>query len=128
MRYILLAIILAVHIQACSTTTSVEDNYSCSGFDDCVQSITQRVSENSEWICDKKSNNKLVKVLTNMDRKGNIIDIKLMASSGDSEFDEQSKIAVQNSAPFLELATFTESEYEKASEIIFTFVGNKPTE
>jgi TonB family protein len=99
--------------------------YKCKGLNSCAQSMMLRVREKAKWICDKKSNDKVVIISSKLSDLGEVIDIKVKSSSDDKEFDLAAIQAVKNSAPFRELGSLSAEELIKAKNINFKFVGNK---
>ncbi len=84
----------------------------------------QRVREKSKWICDQKSTDKVVVVESSFTKLGEIVEMKLTSSSGDSEFDDAAFKAIESAAPLVELTMLNNKDFEEASVISFKFVGN----
>lgn len=124
MKKIVLGSLLFLTLLGCSTANVVSPVANCS-FSECVSSITGKVQANAKWICDEKSNDKTVKVASVFNRDGSLVSAGIATSSGDIEFDNAAIAAVKSSSPLVELANMSDGDFEKASEIVFTFVGNK---
>ncbi|MBS3796952.1 TonB family protein [Pseudoalteromonas sp. BDTF-M6] len=127
MRKLFVLVAFSFFVFGCATKNSKveQTSYECAGLEACANNIMKRVRENSQWICDKKSNDKLVVVASKLSKSGDIIEVKIQSTSGDKEFDLAAIQAVQNSAPFFELTSLNPKEFKKASSINFSFVGNK---
>jgi TonB family protein len=117
-------ILFLLLISGCSTTDKQPIAQKCTDIQSCAKNIMQRVSEKSKWICDQKSNDKVVVVLSLFSRTGEVTDMNVTSSSGDDEFDNAALRAIELSAPFIELTMLNEKDFEEASVIKFHFVGN----
>jgi TonB family protein len=111
-------------LSSCGSTKVTYLPDSCNGIETCSNSIMSRVLFNALWICDQKSDDKIVKINAHIKRDGTIRSAKILKSSGDEEFDSKALEAVQMSAPYWEMAELSEKEFAKAKEINFTFEGN----
>ena len=121
-KVLLLATLIT--LSGCDSTPEALSFVDCNSFEQCVASISSRVHDNAKWICDQHSNDKSVKVNASISRSGYLERIEIIQASNDDKFDLAAIKAVQNSAPFIEVSQLTDSEYQDASDIIFTFQGN----
>ncbi|RYV02812.1 hypothetical protein SOPP22_07505 [Shewanella sp. OPT22] len=111
-------------IFGCGTTDKNLMSPKCIDVKSCAHSIMQRVRENSQWICDQKSNDKVVIIQSSFSKTGKILEIKLISSSDDEEFDNAALNAIKSAVPFVELTMLNPKEFEEASIINFKFIGN----
>ncbi|WP_077284950.1 TonB C-terminal domain-containing protein [Cognaticolwellia aestuarii] len=119
------ALILSLFlISGCATTDKKLTVQKCTDVQSCAQNIMQRVREKSKWICDQKSTDKVVVVESSFTKLGEIVEMKLTSSSGDSEFDDAAFKAIESAAPLVELTMLNNKDFEEASVISFKFVGN----
>ena len=96
----------------------------CRYLDLCIGSIFSRVAINSTWVDDEENKDKVATVLTNLDKSGNILNIELIDSSGDRQFDILASKSVEISAPFTEVSYLNPKDFKQASEIKFVFEGS----
>ena len=119
----LLILVIIFVLAGCKSTTDATPS-KCSSFDKCVASISDRVRANAKWICDQKSNDKRVQVNVLVARNGQLNKAEIISPSNDEEFNQAALNAVYDSLPLIEVAQLGDTEFEKASGITFTFVGN----
>ena len=104
----------------------LEQARSCVGLSQCSSVMMHRVRSHAEWICSKKSENKIAEVGISLSKEGLVTKKQLRKSSGDKEMDNAALLAVTESEPFIEITRLNTSEYESAKNILFKFKGKIP--
>jgi hypothetical protein len=125
LRNIVALVALSILISGCTSTAPLINSYECTTLNECIDSISKRVQANAKWICDTKSNDKNVTVSTLFSRTGEILEINVIQSSEDVEFDNGALKAVLDSAPYVEISMLSETDFKEASKVDFLFTGNK---